>query len=175
MSNIAELVMPSVEYFSSYVEAIKEYEQNNVITYSFSNPNKYDIFDKFQRYRTGNNIPENCVQSDYFWLIENGEFIGEVSIRHKLNDELLRRGGHIGYGIRYSKWNKGYGNELLRQALLKAKSINLTDVLITCNDDNIGSAKIIEKNGGLLENKLKNIVDGKQVLTRRYWIHISDC
>ena len=50
MSNIAELVMPSVEYFLSYVEAIKEYEQNNVITYSFSNPNKYDIFDKFQRY-----------------------------------------------------------------------------------------------------------------------------
>ncbi|WP_446899870.1 GNAT family N-acetyltransferase [Clostridium sp. LBM24168] len=93
-------------------------------------------------------------------------------MRHKLTDELLKRGGHIGYGVRYSKWNKGYGTELLRQALLKSKSMNLHDVLITCNDDNIGSSKIIEKNGGLLENKLENKVNGKQILTRRYWIHI---
>ncbi|MGH4119555.1 GNAT family N-acetyltransferase [Clostridium sp.] len=77
MSNIVELVVPSVEYFFSYVEAIKEYEQNNV-------------------------------PSNYFWLIDNSEFIGEVSIRHKLTDELLRRGGHIGYGVRYSIWNKHY-------------------------------------------------------------------
>lgn len=174
MSNRVELVVPSVKYFCSYVEAIKEYEQNNVRTYNFSSPNECDIFDKFQSYRTGNNIPENHVSSNYFWLIENSEFIGEVSIRPKLTDELLRRGGHIGCGVRYSKWNEGYGTELLRQALLKAMSMNLYDVLITCNDDNIGSAKIIEKNGGLLENKLENIVDGKQILTRRYWIHISD-
>lgn len=174
ISNRAELIVPSVEYFSSYVEAIKEYEQNNVQTYDFSNPSQCDIFDKFQCYRTGSNIPENHVPSNYYWLIENGEFIGEVSIRHKLTDELLRRGGHIGYGVRHSRWNKGYGTELLRQALLKAKSINLYDVLITCNDDNIGSAKVIEKNGGLLENKLENVVEGKQILTRRYWIHISD-
>lgn len=174
MFNKIELVVPSVEYFSSYVEAIKEYEQNNVQSYGFSNPNQCDIFDKFQRYRTGNNIPENRVPSNYFWLIENGEFIGEVSIRYKLTDELLRCGGHIGCGVRYSKWNKGYGTELLHQALLKAKSMNLHDVLITCNDDNIGSSKIIEKNGGLLENKLKNMVDGKQILIRRYWVHIFD-
>ena len=111
--------------------------------------------------------------SNYFWLIEDSEFIGEVSIRHILNDALLLHGGHIGYGVRYSKWNKGYGTELLHQALLKAKAMNLNDVLITCNDDNIGSIKIIEKNGSLLENKIENVVDGKRILTRRYWIHIS--
>ena len=79
--------------------------------------------------------------------------------------------------LRYSYkiyWSEGYGTELLLQALLKTMSMNLYDVLITCNDDNIGSAKITKKNGGLLENKLENIVDGKQILTRRYWIHISD-
>lgn len=175
MSNGIEFVVPSVKYLSSYAEAVKEYEENNVKTYSFSNPNQCDIFDKFQRYGTGKNIPESHVPSSYFWLTENDEFIGEVSIRHRLTDELLRRGGHIGYGVKYSKWNNGYGTELLHQALLKAKYMNLHEVLITCNDDNIGSAKVIEKNGGLLENKLENIVDGKQILTRRYWIYISNC
>jgi len=170
-----ELVVPSVEYLFSYVEAIKEYEQNHGRTCSFSNPDECDIFDKFQRYRTGDRIPENHVPSDYYWLIENSEFIGEVSIRHKLTEELLRYGGHIGYEIRSSKWNKGYGTELLRQALLKALSLNINDVLITCDDANIGSARVIEKNGGQLENKLENIVDGKRILTRRYWVHISAC
>lgn len=174
MSERVELVVPSVEYLSSYVEAIKEYKQNDVRTCSFSNPDEYDIFDKFQRYRTGNNLPENHVPSDFFWLIEDGEFIGEVSIRHRLTEDLLRYGGHIGYEIRSSKWNKGYGTEILRQALSKAKSMDLYDVLITCDDDNIGSARIIEKNGGKLENKVENMVDGKRILTRRYWIHISD-
>lgn len=173
MSDRIELVVPSAEYLFSYVEAIKEYEQNDVRAYSFTNPDECDIFDKFQRYRTGHNIPENHVPSDFFWLIENSVFIGEVSIRHKLTENLLLYGGHIGYGIRYSKWNKGYGTELLRRALSKAMSMNLFDVLITCDDDNRGSAKIIEKNGGLLENKLENMVDGKRILTRRYWIHIS--
>ena len=100
------------------------------------------------------------------------EFIGEISIRHNLTDSLLRYGGHIGYGIRYSKWNSGYGTKMLALALKKAKHMGLNKVLITCDEDNIGSAKVIENNGGILENIIENIIEGKKIYTKRYWIEL---
>ena len=90
-----------------------------------------------------------------------------------LTDSLLRHGGHIGYGIRYSKWNFGYGTKMLALALKKAKQMGLEKVLITCNDDNIGSAKFIENNGGILQDIIKNVVDGKKIYTKRYWIELK--
>ena len=45
-------------------------------------------------------------------------------------------------------------------------------VLVTCDDNNIGSAKVIENNGGVLENKVTNIDEYGEVVTRRYWIKI---
>ena len=88
-------------------------------------------------------------------------------------DSLLRYGGHIGYGIRYSKWNFGYGTKMLALALKKAKQMGLEKGLITCNDDNIGSAKVIENNGGILQDIIENVVDGKRIYTKRYWIELK--
>ena len=91
------------------------------------------------------------------------------NIRIRLTDNLLRYGGNIGYGINPIYWNKGYGKEILRLGLLKAKDLILEDkVLMTCDDDNIGSYKIIEDNGGILENKIENEDNGEKFLTRRY-------
>jgi predicted acetyltransferase len=42
---------------------------------------------------------------------------------------------------------------------------------VTCDDDNIGSARIIEANGGKLENIV--LLVGRDVATRRYWIEIK--
>ncbi len=73
------------------------------------------------------------------------------------------------YGIRFSEWNKGYGTHMLEMALKEAKKIGLTKVLITCDDDNIGSAKVMENNGFVLQDKIENYVDGNTLITRRYW------
>ena len=86
---------------------------------------------------------------------------------------MLNLGGHIGYGINPKYWKQGYGTLLLRIGLLKAKEIIKEDkILVTCDDDNIGSAKVIENNGGVLENKIINHDEYGEVLTRRYWINI---
>ena len=85
---------------------------------------------------------------------------------------MFNYGGHIGYFIRYSKWNKGYGSKMLSMTLERAKKLGLKKVLITCNDDNFASIKVIEKNGGILENKVTNNINGKELLTRRYWIEL---
>lgn len=72
------------------------------------------------------------------------------------------------YGIRFSEWKKGYGTLILRLALEKAKNIGITTALITCNDDNYGSAKVMENNGFVLQDKVPNVINGKAITTRRY-------
>ena len=122
---------------------------------------KYGIFKTFENYRIGKNLPYNYVATTYLWLVGRDEFIGEISIRHKLTNSLIRFGGNIGYGIRYSKWNNGFGTIMLAMALGYAKDVlRLKKVLITCYDDNIGSARVIEKNGGLLQDKIVNVISG---------------
>jgi predicted acetyltransferase len=122
---------------------------------------KYDIFKVFEDYMIGKNLPYNYVATTYLWLVGRDEFIGEISIRHKLTNSLIRFGGNIGYGIRYSKWNNGFGTIMLAMALGYAKDVlRLKKVLITCYDGNIGSARVIEKNSGLLQDKIVNVISG---------------
>ena len=103
-----------------------------------------------------------------YWLIDNDEFIGRVSIRHTLTESLLKEGGHIGYDIRPSKRNMGYGKRILELSLPKAKELEIDKVLVTCNETNTGSKKIIEANGGILENSIE-MGEGKPAKLR-YWI-----
>ena len=97
------------------------------------------------------------IQKDYsfqkagYLLLNYSEFIGRVSIQHTLTDHL-KEGGHIGYYIRPSKRKLGYGKKILELSLVEARELGLRKVLVTCDNDNICSQKIIEANGGILEN-----------------------
>lgn len=168
-----ELIKPGKKYYQSYMDAIKEYKDHNVHTYDFLDVTQYDIFEYIENSRTGHNLPDGYVKATYLWLVHSDEFIGEVSIRHNLTDALLQFGGNIGYGVRYSRWNKGIGTIMLSMALKYTKeAIGLNKVLVTCNDNNYGSASVIEKNGGVLQDKIVNTIDGADRITRRYWIEI---
>ena len=82
---------------------------------------------------------------------------------------MLLNGGHIGDGVRPSERRKGYATEMIKLALEECKKLGLDKVLMVCDKDNIGSARSIKKNGGVLENEV--LVDG--VLEQRYWITIK--
>ena len=167
-----KLVYPSEKYLKSYQEAFEEYVKHNVNTYAFEDINRVDVVKKYYNYRKGINLKPNRVAQTIYWLVDRDKFIGEIGIRHTLNEALLNYGGHIGYGIRYSCWGKGYGTKMLSLALKKVKRMGLNKVLITCDNDNHSSAKVIENNGGKLENIVNNTIDGKHVQTRRYWIEL---
>ena len=117
--------------------------------------------------RHGRAIDVNWVEST--WLIADVDevVVGRASIRFELNDHLLNEGGHIGYAVRPGHRRLGYATEILRQSLIVARAGGVQQVLVTCDDHNIGSATVIESNGGVLEN----IVDIDGVALRRYWIH----
>ena len=109
--------------------------------------------------------------STYFCLdLDRNIFVGAVNIRHYLNESLLFTGGHIGDGIRLSERRKGYATAMIRLALEKCRELGIHRVLMTCDKDNIGSAKSIVNNGGILENEVIN-EDG--VLEQRYWIDLD--
>ncbi len=166
-----QLILPEPRYYESYLEAIREYREQQVEPFAFCDPEDGDLFERFKNMREGRFLPKNFVAASYLWLVEGERFIGEISIRHVLTAKLKAYGGNIGYGVRYSDWNKGYGTEMLARALVVAKNeLGLSQVLITCNEGNVGSARVIEKNGGVLGNRVVNKIYGKKHLTRRYWI-----
>ncbi len=166
-----KLIVPNEIYLPSYKEAYDEYLETHVSTYRFTDASSCDVFEKFDRYRNERGLPPDRVGEDKYWLVddETARFIGEIALRHRLNDALLRRGGHIGYGVRYTEWNRGYGTRMLALALEKAKERGVSPVLVTCNDDNHASARVAEKNGFTLGDKIAVTVDGETILTRRYW------
>jgi predicted acetyltransferase len=110
------------------------------------------------------------VAASVFWLVDGETYVGRVNMRHRLNPRLRRVGGHIGYEIRPSMRRRGYGAQALALAMERARDIGLRRVLLVCADDNIGSQRIIEANGGVLEGTFR--VRERSEPIRRYWIDL---
>lgn len=171
---MATLVTPSLQYEKTYREARAEvHDENKTVGWhlDFDERESFDDFiARLCGYREGQNLPDGFVSESVLWLVDNGEFIGRVSIRHELTEHLLKIGGHIGYEIRPSKRRQGYGTLILQLALEEARSLGLKRVLITCDETNIGSRKIIERNGGIFEGSAPQ-GDGKPNKLR-FWIEL---
>lgn len=126
---------------------------------------------KLQDWKRGKQLPRGWVCSTVYYLVrEDATILGKSSLRHSLNDFLRTIGGNIGYLIRPDQRRKGYGTAILRLTLEKARQLGLRQVLVTCDEDNLASAKIIEANGGLLKDVYQNA--DMAVPKRRYWITI---
>jgi predicted acetyltransferase len=135
----------------------------------YSPGTNFDDYIKSQDdHRAGLNLPERFVPSTFLVADVDGRIVGRTSIRHRLNEFLLHEGGHVGYGVLPEHRRRGYATEVLRQSLIIARSLGIDRVLVTCDDDNIGSIKTIEACGGRLENVV--ITAEEQVPRRRYWI-----
>lgn len=108
--------------------------------------------------------------STFFCLDEDRNImVGAVNIRHRLNETLLLNGGHIGDGVRPSERRKGIATAMIGLALQECKKLGIDRILMVCDKDNIGSAKSIINNGGILENE----VDMDGVVEQRYWIMLD--
>ena len=134
--------------------------------------NDYRDFDYYlEHLETEQEEDGRVPDSTYFCLdLDRNICVGAVNIRHYLNENLLFSGGHIGDGIRPSERRKGYATAMIRLALEECRKMGIRRVLMTCDKDNIGSAKSIVKNGGILENEIVN-EDG--VTEQRYWIDLD--
>ena len=175
MENIV-LISPTIENENEANEFVKEFlEDNSHINGSSGLPKYIDNYKSWlEKIQNESNIDENRsdrVPSSTFFAVRRGDnkIIGIVNIRHKLIGELLIKGGHIGYSVRPSERRKGNATEILYLGLLKIREKGIKNVLVTCSQNNIGSAKTIQKNMGLLENEL--LYEGEVI--KRYWINVD--
>ncbi|MGC1237328.1 MAG: GNAT family N-acetyltransferase [Acidimicrobiales bacterium] len=99
----------------------------------------------------------------------HGELVGRASLRFELNEFFAERGGHVGYGVAPAHRRKGYATEILRQALIILRAEGVERVLVTCDNENVGSARVIEQNGGVFESIVPP-AESDPIETRRYWI-----
>ncbi len=113
----------------------------------------------------------NLVPETELWGVADRTFVGRISIRHELNDALRVVGGHIGYDTARKFRGRGLATEMLRLALPIAKSLGLARVLLTCDDTNVPSIKVIEANAGVLEGVRAN--DPNKPRKRYYWIDLQ--
>lgn len=119
-------------------------------------------------YAIGRNLPDRFVASTFLLAEVDGVVVGRTSIRHELNDFLVNYGGHVGYAVVPEQRRQGYALEILRQSVGIARAMGIEKVLVTCDDDNIGSIKTIENGGGVLDNVVA--LPPRNNPRRRYWI-----
>lgn len=176
MANII-FTTPDIKYKDTFIKGVKEFQDNDKrIGQTEDRLDINDLQNNFEKYlekwdneSKGVNLKPNYVPATIYWLIVDGKYVGRASLRHALNDNLLKLGGHIGYGVVPSERRKGYGTEILRRTLIEAKKLGIEKALITCDENNIGSRKVIENNGGVLEN----IVPQGEGLPAKYRFWIS--
>lgn len=172
-----ELVIPTEEYKKQVEEYLQEFLDNgeNEIA-GDGGLDRIKDFDKWlKKIQNDRNIEatdKDKIPSTVYLTIRKSDnkIVGNLQIRHKLNKKLLNYGGHIGDSIRPSERRKGYATEQIRLALEKCKELGINNVLMDCDKSNIGSAKSIQNNGGILENE----VYVENELIQRYWISLKE-
>lgn len=170
------LIKLTKAYEKQLCEMIDEWKLDQELHHTNRSPwaifrNDCHNFDDYLEHLESKEATEGHVPDSVFFLLDESRdrLLGAVNIRHYLNDSLLREDGHIGDGIRPSERGKGYGTQIVRLALMECKKLGIDHVLMTCDKDNIPSARTIIKNGGVLENEFVNS-DGN--VEQRYWISI---
>lgn len=168
-----KLVSPDLRYKESYLRAERDFKAEGLPWHLDNDLKAWE--QNFQAHvdqllngpcqRTAVLVPSTTL-----WADLNGEFAGRISIRHELTDSLRKMGGHIGYDTAPAFRGRGVASEMLRLALPIAKKPGLGEVLLTCDDTNAASIKVIEKNGGVLK-EIKFYEEGKP-LKRYYWIKL---
>jgi predicted acetyltransferase len=167
------LIRPSMEYKQQILEYKNEFMENGDSLAGTSYLEQYDVCEEWMKFVSDNekeSTKHTEVTASVFLAIreEDNKLVGMINIRHSLNEYLYNYGGHIGYSVRRNERRKGYAREMLKIVLEECRKLEMKKVLLTCDADNIASAKIIKSCGGILENEVPN----DEELIQRYWIEL---
>jgi predicted acetyltransferase len=170
---VLRLVAPDVRYHASYLAALGELtaEGNSHYldlvlaaepgfpgtSYTVETLTSPETFAEFCAYTRGLEDPQTprpaaWVTGTYLWMVDDDEVVGRISLRHELTPWLREVGGHIGYAVRPSARRRGLATRALALMLPIAAGRGIDPVLVTCDETNVASRKVIEANGGVLED-----------------------
>ncbi|HUY42071.1 MAG TPA: GNAT family N-acetyltransferase [Candidatus Dormibacteraeota bacterium] len=163
--------VPSVELVPEYRAFVASFLPTDVDmwsrTHALARSDPAAYVEQAQRFARGEMEP--LVKSDTYWVFNGNEMAAELWIRHHLRGMLLRHGGHVGYAVQPAFRGKGVATAMLRFALERLRTLGEVEALVTCDDDNPASARVIEKCGGVRIHDSER--DGRP--HRRYLIPLS--
>jgi len=176
MDQPLRLEEPTSAFCDSYRGLVQEFleagEPLVPFPLSFPNDDFPGFVERLAACARGENLPPGFVPHSTYWLVLDGrEVVGVSNLRHRLTDKLRRHGGHIGYGVRPSVRGRGFSRELLRQTLVRARAMGLSEVLLTCDRGNEPSARTIRRNGGVLASE--EFLPELSEFSQRYWISFA--
>lgn len=167
-----ELVRPTVDLADSWWRMVDAFGDSQIHGSSYRPADREQLRDPaaFEAWvdwlgsmeQAGPHLPDGYVPFSQRWIVEGDRVVGTISLRHELNDLLLQTGGHIGYAVEPGSRRRGVAGAALGEALRLAAARGIDPVLITCEADNVASARTIESVGGVLEDERGGL--------RRYWV-----
>ena len=166
-----DLVPPAESFRYSFLRALREFQDEGLSWWSGGDIEIAERdFAAFvaKKLADANRSTATLVPKTHLWAIAEAQLVGRISIHHALNDALRIEGGHIGYDTVPSVRGRGVATGMLRQALPVARALGLREVLVTCDDTNTASIRVIEKNGGTLRET--RALAANRPLKRYYWI-----
>jgi predicted acetyltransferase len=171
---VLAIVDPSPRFHRSFLAALDEFVaagedhyaklviwpvEDGVPAARFTRPGleSRDEFARYTDFLLGQRLadaprPAAYVAYTEMWIVDGAEYVGKISLRHELNDLLFTWGGHIGYAVRPSARRRGCATRALSLLLPVCAARGIDPVLVTCDVDNAGSRRTIEKNGGVYED-----------------------
>ena len=168
------LVKPNLSYADEITKYKEESLKESLLINGSAGLNRFssieDWLEELKKRSSEATVPEGLVPSStYLGVREKDNYIvGMIDIRHYLNEYLTQIGGNIGYSVRKTERNKGYAKQMLKLALEKCRDLKMKKVLITCDEDNIASEKVILSANAKFED-IRN-VDGEN--KKRFWIDL---
>ncbi|MFJ9411143.1 GNAT family N-acetyltransferase [Streptomyces sp. NPDC101393] len=178
-----QLIAPTVRVQTSFLQAMAEFQAEGrgadedgsavgreIRKYAdrWHDPAVFAEYTAWLRSMTDEEVfgPLGYVPCDNLWYVEGDTYLGRLGLRHRLNDFLYEYGGHIGYDVRPTARRRGHATAMLRAALLYAhREVGIDPVLVTCDDTNTASRRVIEACGGVFEDQRE--------VKLRYWIHAA--
>ena len=169
------LVKPDLSYADEIIKYKEESLEESPIINGSAGLDRFSSieiwFEELKKRSCEDTVPKGLVPSSTYLAVREKDnyIVGMIDIRHYLNEYLTQVGGNIGYGVRKTERNKGYAKQMLKLALEKCKELKIKKVLITCDEDNIASEKVILSANAKLED-IRN-VDGEN--KKRFWIDLE--
>ena len=168
------LIKPNLSYADEIIKYKEESLKENPLINGSAGLNRFssieDWLEELNKRSCEDTVPKGLVPSStYLGVREKDNYIvGMIDIRHYLNEYLTQVGGNIGYSVRKTERNKGYAKQILKLALEKCKELKIKKVLITCDEDNIASEKVILSTNAKFEDI--RCIDGEN--KKRFWIDL---
>lgn len=170
----ARLVAPSTRFRTSFIAALVEcHEEGRHLELAaalLADPDEFSRFvgalradaaspGAYARYvwslrgKEPPHQPDGYVPQTILWWTSGEEYLGRLTLRHRLTIHLTYEGGHIGYEVRPSARGKGHATAMLAAALPLAAGLGVERALVDCDPGNIASRRVIEKNGGVCDGE----------------------